>query len=48
MVPCYYFKYQISNYYLPSATTVFTSLFAANHKNNFTVQRLGAAVRTEH
>jgi len=31
-LPCYYFKYQISNYYLPSATTVFTSLFATTHK----------------
>lgn len=43
-VHCYYFKYQISNYYLPSATTVFTSLFATNHKNKFTVHRLVTTV----
>lgn len=46
-VPCYYFKYQISNYYLPSATTVFISLFAAKHKNKFTFQSPVAAVCTD-
>jgi hypothetical protein len=46
MICCYYFKHQISNYYLPSATTVFTSLFATDHKNKFTVQRPIPAVYT--
>jgi hypothetical protein len=46
MVPCYYLKYHISNYYLPSATTAFTSMFVTNHKNKFTIQRLVATVCT--
>jgi hypothetical protein len=45
-VPCYYFKYQISNCYLPSVTTVFTSLFATNCKNKFTAHRLVTTVCT--
>jgi len=45
-VRCFYFKYKKSDYYLPSAATIFTLLFATNHKNKFTIQRPVAAVCT--